>query len=411
MNKLLSVLFAFLLIVPSMVNGGSQDIKKKQRALEQLRKEIDEYETRIRESEKKEKATLERLDDYEKQSNLVRSLLSGLVDEEEQLQASIALASDNITFLEKQISFLKLHYAKYVTAVYKFGRVYDLETLLSSNSINQLYIRIEYLKRFSEQRQRDLQKIQEKRQILETEKADLEQKLDEQRDVISSKEKEKEFLDYKKKKRAQVLRAIRKDKATMKKALVRKNHAAEELEGLITDLVEKERIRKEHEAELARERSAERERLKLKPVEEPPTEPGIPFQSLKGKLPWPVATGAVVAHFGNQVHPVLKTITQNTGIDIAIKSGSTVKSVADGEVAMIHWLPSYGNLVILRHPGGFHTVYAHLSEISVAEGQTVSKGTVIGKSGESIGGSLLHFEVWKEKEKQNPESWLSRRGE
>jgi septal ring factor EnvC (AmiA/AmiB activator) len=391
------------------MNASEQDIKKKERALEKLRQEIDAYEQRIRESEKKEKVTLDRLDNYEKQSNLVRSLLSELIDEEEQLQASIALTADNITFLGKQLSFLKLHYAKYVTSVYKFGRIYDLETLLSSKSINQLYIRIEYLKRFSDQRKKDLEKIQEKHRLLEIEKADLQVKLQEQEDLIMDKQKEENFLQQKKQKRSLALKEIRKDKAVMKKELVRKTQAAQELENLITDLVEKERVRKEREAERARERAAERERLKLKKIEEPPAETGTPFDSRKGRLPWPVSAGTVVAHFGNHVHPVLKTVTQNTGIDISIKSGAPVKSVADGEVAMIHWLPSYGNLVILRHPGGYHTVYAHLSDISVTEGQKVKDGAVIAKSGDSVSGSVLHFEVWKEKDKQNPELWLSKR--
>jgi murein DD-endopeptidase MepM/ murein hydrolase activator NlpD len=265
------------------------------------------------------------------------------------------------------------------------------------------------LKRFSDQRKRDLEKIHEKRRLLEIEKADLQEKQQEQRDLIADKQKEEEFLQQKKQKRARALKEIRKDKAVMKKELVRKTQAAQELENLITELIEKERIRKEREANLARERAAERERLKLKKIEEPPAEAGTPFESRKGKLPWPVSAGAVVAHFGNHVHPVLKTITQNTGIDISIKSGTSVKSVADGEVAMIHWLPSYGNLVILRHAGGFHTVYAHLSDISVTEGQRIKDGVVIAKSGDSVSGSVLHFEVWKEKEKQNPEAWLSRR--
>lgn len=409
MNRLFLLILLLLSVSFAGVYANDQDIRKKERALEKLRKEIDAYEQRIRESEKREKVTLERLDNYEKQSNLVRSLLSELFDEQEQIQASIALMTDNITFLEKQLSFLKLHYAKYVTSVYKFGRVYDLETLLSSNSVNQLYIRIEYLKRFSDQRKKDLEKIHEKRRLLEIEKTDLQEKQQEQRDLIADKQKEEEFLQQKKQKRARALKEIRKDKAVMKKELVRKTQAAQELESLITDLIEKERIRKEREANLARERAAERERLKLEKIEEPPAEAGTPFESLKGKLPWPVSAGTVVAHFGNHVHPVLKTITQNTGIDISIKSGTSVKSVADGEVAMIHWLPSYGNLVILRHAGGFHTVYAHLSEISVTEGQQIKDGVVIAKSGDSVSGSVLHFEVWKEKEKQNPESWLSNR--
>ncbi len=402
------ILLVFTASIGSM-NAIEQDIKKKERALEKLRKEIDAYEQRIHDSEKKEKVTLDRLDNYEKQSNLVRSLLSELIDEEEQLQVSIALTADNITFLGKQLSFLKLHYAKYVSSVYKFGRIYDLETLLSSKSINQLYIRIEYLKRFSDQRKKDLEKIQEKHRLLEIEKADLQLKLQEQQEIIADKQKEENFLQQKKQKRSLALKEIRKDKAVMKKELVRKTQAAQELENLITDLVEKERIRKEREAELARQRAAERERLKLKKIEEPPAETGTPFDSRKGRLPWPVSAGTVVAHFGNHVHPVLKTITQNTGIDISIKSGAPVKSVADGEVAMIHWLPSYGNLVILRHPGGYHTVYAHLSDISVTEGQKVKIGAVIAKSGDSVAGSVLHFEVWKEKDKQNPELWLSKR--
>lgn len=404
------ILILFLLLTSVAVGGAAeQDIKKKERALEKLRQEIDAYEQRIRESEHREKVTLERIDNYEKQSNLILSLLSELVDEEEQLRTSIALTSDNIMFLGKQLSFLKLHYAKYVTSVYKFGRIYDLETLLSSNSINQLYIRIEYLRRFSDQRKRDLEKIREKRQRLEVEKSDLELKLQDQKDLISEKQKEQNFLELKKTKRAKALKAIRRDKAVLKKELVRKTQAAQELENLIADLIERERIRKEHEAKLAREREEERERLKLRKVEEIPVEGGATFASRKGKLPWPVSAGAVVAHFGNHIHPVLRTITQNTGIDISIKSGTPVKSVADGEVAMIHWLPSYGNLVILRHAGGFHTVYAHLSAITVVDGERVKNGAVIAKSGDSVSGSILHFEVWKEKEKQNPEAWLAKR--
>jgi len=45
----------------------------------------------------------------------------------------------------------------------------------------------------------------------------------------------------------------------------------------------------------------------------------------------------------------------------------------------------------------------------VSEGQQVTDGMVIAKSGDSVSGSILHFEVWKEKEKQNPEAWLSKR--
>jgi murein hydrolase activator len=98
----------------------------------------------------------------------------------------------------------------------------------------------------------------------------------------------------------------------------------------------------------------------------------------------------------------------NTGIDIQVKAGSTVSTVADGEVSTILWYPSYGNLLIINHHNGYRTVYTHLAEISVTEGQRVKEGERIGTSGEAIDGPRLHFELWKEREKQNPEHWLGR---
>ncbi len=390
-----------------------QEIRKKERALQKLRKEIDAYEARIRESEKREKVTLDRIDDYEMQTNLIRSLLEGLVEEESRLQTGIDQTMNNIDFLERQISMLKLHYAHYVASVYRTGRVYDFETLLSSNSLNQLYIRIEYLRRFSDQHRSDLEQIADKKSLLLIEQSLLQQRLSERRQVIADKKHEQDVLAVKTEKRKKALHEIRRDKSAYKKELDRKTKAAQALEGLIADLVERERIRKEHEAELARERARkEREaagRTVPVPVEETPSPEGLAFARMRGKLPWPVSGGHVVAEFGTQVHPVLHTVTQNAGIDIAVPSGTPIRSVADGEVAMIHWLPSYGNLIILNHHGGYRTVYTHLSDISVIEGQKVKGGTMIARCGDSIGGSLLHFELWKEKDKQDPEGWLRRR--
>ncbi|HLX12588.1 MAG TPA: M23 family metallopeptidase, partial [Bacteroidota bacterium] len=101
---------------------------------------------------------------------------------------------------------------------------------------------------------------------------------------------------------------------------------------------------------------------------------------------------------------------QNTGIDIKLPVGSEVSAIAPGDVSAISWLPSFGNLVIVDHSNGYRTVYAHLSEITVTEGQRIGEGAEIGKSGEGLSGPRLHFEIWKEREKQDPESWLSPHG-
>jgi len=133
------------------------------------------------------------------------------------------------------------------------------------------------------------------------------------------------------------------------------------------------------------------------------------FAKLRGKLPWPVDNGTIVNRFGEQVHPILKTVTLNYGVDIAVPENSPVKAVADGVVSKIFWLPSFENLIILTHDGGFRTVYANLSDILVNEGETVKAGQVIGRSGDSFEGSIVHFEIWYERQQQNPELWLSKK--
>lgn len=450
---------ALFVLATGVVPSNQTDIKKKDQQLKKLRAEILRYEKQLEESEKKEKTTLNRLDIIEKKANLVRALITELRDEEKLIRSSIESTRENVSQLEKQLNYLKSHYANYVSSVYKYGKVYDLETILSSNSINQLYIRIEYLKRFSDQRKKDLDKIVRKKDQIEIEHSTLQEKLSTEQQLISEKIKEENTLNRTKTLRKNALKDIRSDKSQLQKELNRKISAAKQLESLITDLIEQERIRKEkaereereRKERIARERAAQRERERIakitreKELAELKTKNDLakaqekereiadanrraeireqeyeiestrvplvmrPLHERKGKLIWPVTEGKVVAEFGNQIHPVMKTITTNTGIDIATKENTQIRAVADGEIALIHWLPSYGNLVIVNHGHGYRTVYAHLSDISVVVGQQIKEGTLIGRSGESISGNSLHFEVWKEKDKQNPRAWLARR--
>jgi septal ring factor EnvC (AmiA/AmiB activator) len=399
---LLGILAGFLLCVSmaGLAYAQPQGVKAKEKELEKLRREIDDYEKKIKKSERREKATLETLGYYDRQNLLIRKLLRQLKNENGQLQKEIETLRQSITSSENQLTSLKNHYAKYVTSAYKYGRLYDLELLLTSNSINQFAIRAEYLRRFSEQRRTDLGTITQHKADLEQESSSLQTKLAQQQRLIAEKATEEERIKKKTLEKKRLLASIRKDKDSYKKELQRRKKDAADLEGIIADLIEKERIRKARE-----EASAKKEKR-------PPPEnisAGLGFSNRRGKLPWPVSGGSIVSRFGNQVHPILKTVTQNTGIDISVPTGTDVRAVAAGEVAAISWLPSYGNLLILNHNNGFRTVYTHLSEITVTQGQKVNEGKAVGKSGESLAGPLLHFELWKEREKQDPEVWLSKR--
>jgi septal ring factor EnvC (AmiA/AmiB activator) len=387
-----------LLFTARIVAGPNQDeIQKRQGELQAIRNQIKEFEEKIKTQQQHEKATLELLDMYDRKATLLRRLITKLRAEEKRLQDRIDTTRATVADLESQLSFLKKHYAHYVSSVYKSGRIYDIELLLSSNSINQFYIRTEYLKRFTDQRQKDAQRIGTKRSEIEEIQARLQQELTEERRLIAEKGAEEDRLASLVVERKEILHQIRKDKKSVQREIERKLKAAKDLEGIIANLIEMERLRKEREA-------AEIQRGKLPQ----PLPIAGTFESRKGKLRWPVNEGSIVARFGNQTHPTLKTITQNTGIDIAVKAGSPVSAVAEGQVSKITWLPSYGNLIIIDHYGGYYTVYTHLAELRVSEQQKVKEGDVIGASGEALDGPRLHFEIYKGREKQNPEVWLMR---
>ncbi len=415
----LSRIFLFILFLlfalPATAQRTEREIKQKEKELQKLRNDIQAYEKKLRESDKKEKVTLERLDNLERQSILIRQLIQKLREEELGMTAEIDTAKTTIAGLERQLQFLKSHYANYVCSVYKHGRVYDLELLFSSQSINQLSIRIQYLKRFSEQRAKDLKEIDENKVILEQKNEQLQVKLQSERQLLIEKTREEENLKRTFSQRQTVLKKIRKNKKTYQRELNRKMGAFQQIEKLIADLIEKEQIRKEREETERRERelAEAREREQVKSIPSPTLKPvelktSFAFAQQRGKLRWPVTHGSVQSRFGNQIHPVLKTVTQNTGIDIATPVGSDVLAVADGEVAVLSFIPGFGNVLILNHYNGYRTVYAHLSDVSVTESQRITEGTVIAKSGDTVAGAILHFEIWKEREKQNPEWWLAK---
>jgi septal ring factor EnvC (AmiA/AmiB activator) len=420
MHNILSRILIFTLFIvfalPAIAQRTNKEIKQRESELQKLRNDIQAYEKKINESEKKEKVTLDRLDDLEHNSILIRQLIQKLREEETGMTVEIDTAKNAIANLEGQLQFLKSHYANYVRSVYKNGRVYDVELLFSSKSINQLSIRIQYLKKFSEQRAKDLRSITENKTILEQKNQQLETKLQSERQLLSEKTREEGNLKRTFSQRQIVLKKIRKNKQTYQKELTRKTEASKKIENLIVELIEKERIRKEREDAERQERlAAEARERELNKTATPPipqpvdTKATLAFEKRRGKLRWPVAHGTVQTPFGNQIHPVLKTITQNTGIDIATPSGSDVYAVADGEVAVLSFIPGFGNVLILNHSNGFRTVYAHLSDVTVSESQRVTEGTIIAKSGDTVAGAILHFEIWKEREKQNPEWWLANR--
>ncbi|HWV20960.1 MAG TPA: M23 family metallopeptidase, partial [Devosia sp.] len=113
-----------------------------------------------------------------------------------------------------------------------------------------------------------------------------------------------------------------------------------------------------------------------------------PVASGNDKFRWPVS-GRVITDFA---------ASRGTGINIDVPEGSTVKAAENGTVIYVgSGVEGYGNLILIRHPNGYVSAYAHLNGMSVAKGATVNRGDAIGTVGMSgsVSKPQLHFELRK----------------
>lgn len=121
----------------------------------------------------------------------------------------------------------------------------------------------------------------------------------------------------------------------------------------------------------------------------------ISKQTIKG---YPLPQKANIAlGYGWQVDPLTSKVVFHSGIDLLAPLGTPVQAANDGTVAFAGVQGSYGNLVVINHPNGKQTRYAHLQSLAVRAGQIVNQGNVIGKVGitgkPSSKQAHLHFEL------------------
>jgi murein DD-endopeptidase MepM/ murein hydrolase activator NlpD len=142
-------------------------------------------------------------------------------------------------------------------------------------------------------------------------------------------------------------------------------------------------------------------------VEETAPEAPVKANEATGALPtfrWPVR-GKVITSYGAKTNG-----KSNDGINLAVPEGTPVKAAEDGVVAYSgNELKGYGNLVLVRHSNGYVTAYAHASELLVKRGDTIKRGQVIAKSGQSgeVGSPQLHFEIRKGSSPVDPLQFLN----
>ena len=129
-------------------------------------------------------------------------------------------------------------------------------------------------------------------------------------------------------------------------------------------------------------------------------------------MPWPVEKGIITSQFGLQKHPVLKYVTENNiGIEITSLGKTAVRSIFKGEVTSVLSIKGANMTVIIRH-GKFLSVYENIVDLKIKKGDKVETKQQIGNvfyEADNGSKAILKFMIFEEKEKLDPEAWISKK--
>jgi len=371
--------------------GDEGEIRGKTDALDSVRTEIDSRRRKIRELEKAEGSTLDRLHYLEANIAASRHYLLLLSQKIDSTGAAVRLIGDSLEKAGAELADRRRLMRERLRRAYMVPRESQLMVFFMARSPAEAIQRARYLEAVHAYDCGLAEKIGIEQTNFNTQKALGEARRTELAELLDEKTGEKDQLVQEEAQRRAIVKDIRSKKKAYLAKIAELEVARKELDRVIKVLEQKHRYAAPRKHPL-------------------PGAPAAGFEKLKGDLPWPVE-GPVLARFGKIVHPVYKTVITNNGIDIGAAEGQGVKCIAEGSVLYTGSMRGLGRLVIVDHGNGYLTVYADLEQIGVATGQKVEAGTVVGKAGEATGenGVQVHFEIRKSTDSLDPQQWLSRR--
>ena len=389
----------------SQITKERQDIEKNIAAIE---RQIKAFERDLSSADEEEKISLQALENLDNQIQLHKEVIRQTEISQKKLAGQIADTKRELEETKRDLEAIKNSFARYAVGIYKFGVKRDLEVIFSSGSFNQALVRAEYINRFEEAGKIKIQDISEKQEQIAQLQTELDARFAENEKLLEQRRTQAKIMEGRRLQREALIAKLRKDKRRLQSQIAQRQAQAKNLQDAIQKMLfaEEEAIRHAREGKA----SVPSEQKNTSNNVSAYTEIKGDFEKYKGNLPWPVQEGVIIKTFGESENKDLKIITFNNGVDIASSVGTTVFAVAQGVVSQIGFLPTFGNIVIVRHANAYLTVYANLSEVKVAKGESVSAGQALGVVGKSSqGGGLIHFEVWHGRNKYDPELWLAQK--
>ena len=357
---------------------------QKKKELEDIRRRAGESREAASRLRVQESRVLAQLKKVERDLGGTRRRLSLLEQRRKSLDRELGATRVTLARSRQNLDDQRARLAFRLRRMYMLGASRELEFLLSTRSFAELMARWDYLVLVAKQDRQLLEGISQRKEQVEATEQQIQGNLVAIAQNTKLTTRESRRLDDLRAQRTLSVEQIRTQRQAYEAAAAELDRTARQIQKLLAALE-------------SRRQSA----------------PAVPytgeFAKGRGALDWPVR-GKIVTTFGPETHPRFGTTTLNNGVDIAAPSGTPVQAVGRGRVDFTNDdFGSFGQVVVLNHGDGFYTLYGHLSEILVTNGQEVQAGQAIGRVGESgtsLKGTVLHFEVRKGANALDPEDWL-----
>lgn len=412
---------------------SAEKIKKEQSTTQ---RKISETSKRITTTDKELKRQLNSLNslnaDIRQQDATVHRLRSHI----DSLGSAITSTTDSIAILERNLTDLRTAYAKALRSLQpSAGEMDAMAFVFSAGSFSEAYSRVRYLNRFSEWRRRKAADIDRAIDRIAQRRQHLTGLRHQQDKAYRQAEEARRTLSLKQGESEKLVTSLRRQGTQLKAELARQKKQAQALDRELDRIIaaEQQRIAREEAARKAKAgkntqsssnsptNSSSSDTPSARAIASARAETRLAastsasqlsgsFSANKGRLLFPVSGRyKIVRQFGRQPHPTQRhVVTDNSGIDIEVPSGTSARAVFDGTVSAIFRQDGFNTIVMLRH-GKYLTVYAGLSACNVRQGQHIKAGQLLGSIQSDPADdnrTILHFEVRDERQKLNPTLWV-----
>ena len=403
---------------------------------EKIQKQIKDQEQRSHTIERDVKKRLQNLMVLNTEIALKRRTIDTIRKDLSTLDTEIEMLDSELVQLKAELTDRKQKYVKSMRYMHRTQSMQSkLMFIFSANNFMQMFRRMRFMREYAAYQRAQGEDVKVKHAEVNAKQVELLAARDHQSQLLARGESERISLEGKQTEQKNVVSSLQKQQKEIQNLIAqqKKKDAAlnAQIDRLIAEEIARQKARaaaeakRKAEAEAAKKRAAEQARKKNGGTTEPEKSKEVAqssrnkedeytmnsddrrisgnFESNRGKLPMPITGGyRIVSHFGQYNVEGLNNVTlDNKGINIKGQAGAQARSIFDGEVSAVF---SFGGtmVVMVRH-GSYISVYCNLASVNVHKGQKVFTRQTLGKVGQD---DILQFQLRKETQKLNPESWL-----